>query len=349
MDDQLPDLLTETDQALLRLERSPRDAAALSDAIRLMRGVRRTPGFLGRPRLEPMARRAETVLAHVRDGALTVTPDLITAMLRALDRIRAIMAGTAAAGTASVEGDSGVAAALDALLRGAGSGAARTGDDWIDHDVAFGAGTPLPPRLASVLIVEAAGERFAMPQAWVAELVRTGVAGRDGPGTYGTVGGGIGRTPASRPRSRSQPLVHLSDLLRLRRTGPGRSGCPVVVACGPVGIVVDRVLGTERVLVKPVAPILRRATMFSGTATLGDDAVVMMLDPDGIARTIGERAPVPMPVARPISLAAPMRSGAPDWMVRLAACNDPRDQPAMGSWPSTDGSRAAGRVQLELV
>ena len=35
---------------------------------------------------------------------------------------------------------------------------------------------------------------------------------------------------------------------------------------------------------KPVAPILRHVTMFSGNTILGDGSVIMILDPNGIAR-----------------------------------------------------------------
>ena len=53
------------------------------------------------------------------------------------------------------------------------------------------------------------------------------------------------------------------------------------------GIVVDRVFDTEEIVVKPVAPILRHITMFSGNTILGDGSVIMILDPNGIARATG--------------------------------------------------------------
>ena len=41
-------------------------------------------------------------------------------------------------------------------------------------------------------------------------------------------------------------------------------------------------------VVKPVAPILRDITMFSGNTILGDGSVVMILDPNGLATSVGE-------------------------------------------------------------
>ena len=47
-----------------------------------------------------------------------------------------------------------------------------------------------------------------------------------------------------------------------------------------MGIIVDRVFDTEEIVVKPVAPILRHITMFSGNTILGDGSVIMILDPE---------------------------------------------------------------------
>ncbi len=54
-----------------------------------------------------------------------------------------------------------------------------------------------------------------------------------------------------------------------------------------LGVIVDRVFDTEEIVVKPVAPILRHITMFSGNTILGDGSVIMILDPNGIARATG--------------------------------------------------------------
>ena len=56
------------------------------------------------------------------------------------------------------------------------------------------------------------------------------------------------------------------------------------------GIIVDRVFDTEEIVVKPVAPILRHISMFSGNTILGDGSVIMILDPNGIAGATGESA-----------------------------------------------------------
>jgi len=152
---------------------------------------------------------------------------------------------------------------------------------------------PLTLAIVSALIVEAGGERFAIPQLSVVELVRASSE----PGSE-TVIERINGTPVLRLRDRLLPLVSLNGLLRLTaaETAEGASGAAetyiVVVAVGAttLGIIVDRVFDTEEIVVKPVAPIMRHITMFSGNTILGDGAVIMILDPNGIARATGIEA-----------------------------------------------------------
>ncbi|MBC7801794.1 MAG: chemotaxis protein CheW, partial [Gemmatimonadaceae bacterium] len=61
----------------------------------------------------------------------------------------------------------------------------------------------------------------------------------------------------------------------------------VQVGASRFGLIVDRVFDTEEIVVKPVAPILRHITLFSGNTILGDGSVIMILDPNGIARVAG--------------------------------------------------------------
>ncbi len=151
---------------------------------------------------------------------------------------------------------------------------------------------PLTLAIVSALIVEAGKERFAIPQLSVVELVRaqrgSNTAGREG--VSNSVIERINDTPVLRLRNRLLPLVSLTELLALGTDDRAGSAAHVVVAqVGQhmMGIIVDRVFDTEEIVVKPVAPILRHVTMFSGNTILGDGSVIMILDPNGIARASG--------------------------------------------------------------
>jgi two-component system chemotaxis sensor kinase CheA len=144
---------------------------------------------------------------------------------------------------------------------------------------------PLTLAIISALIVEAAGERFAIPQLAVAELVRSR-AGSEHCIEY------IKDAPVLRLRNKLLPLIHLGTLLKLdiKDRGAIDSGYVVVTQVGNqrFGLVVDGLFHTEEIVVKPMASKLRHIGMFSGTAILGDGAVIMILDPNGVAEKVGD-------------------------------------------------------------
>ncbi len=149
---------------------------------------------------------------------------------------------------------------------------------------------PLTLAIVSALVVQAGSERFAIPQISVVELVR---AGRQKGASVGGAGGNdclierINDTPVLRLRDRLLPLVNLAGLLELDDAGDGSIIVVAQVGANMLGIIVDRVFDTEEIVVKPVAPILRHITVFSGNTILGDGSVIMILDPNGIARATG--------------------------------------------------------------
>ena len=146
---------------------------------------------------------------------------------------------------------------------------------------------PLTLVIVAALIVEAAGERFAVPQSSVLELVH--VAATRDEGAAATIDR-IDGTPILRLRDRLLPLISLGSLLELPAptvAHPDPAGTYIVVLAvgtSSLGMIVDRVFDTEEIVVKPTAPILRHITMFSGNTILGDGSVIMILDPSGIAR-----------------------------------------------------------------
>jgi len=147
---------------------------------------------------------------------------------------------------------------------------------------------PLTLAIVSTLIVEAAGDRFAIPQLSVVELVRA----------QSNTEHRIERirdTPVLRLRNKLLPLVHLSKLLGITDRSPNAvvrpedDGFIVVMLVGnqTFGVVVDGVFHTEEIVVKPMSSMLRHITMFSGNTILGDGSVIMIVDPNGIAQALG--------------------------------------------------------------
>ncbi len=143
---------------------------------------------------------------------------------------------------------------------------------------------PLTLAIVSALIVEAGGDRFAIPQLSVVELVRARANSEHRIER-------IKDTAVLRLRNKLLPLIHLKKLLKIDdgSTSDPENGFIVVTQVGSqtFGIVVDGVFHTEEIVVKPMSTTLRHIDMFSGNTILGDGAVIMIIDPNGIAKALG--------------------------------------------------------------
>jgi len=178
--------------------------------------------------------------------------------------------------------------------RGVGMDVVRSNIEQIGGTVeiksAAGAGTnftikiPLTLAIVSALIVEVAGERFAIPQLSVLELVRAGGAGEHRIER-------IKDTPVLRLRNQLLPLLYLKEVFRLGDSERD-NGFVVVIQVGNqvFGAVVDGVLHTEEIVIKPMSSKLRHIAVFSGTTILGDGSVIMIVDPNGVAQALGRAA-----------------------------------------------------------
>ncbi len=143
---------------------------------------------------------------------------------------------------------------------------------------------PLTLAIVSALIVEAAGDRFAIPQLAILELVRVRSNSEHRIER-------IRDAAVLRLRNKLLPLVHLKKLLKIDEptAAEAESGFIVVTQVGSqiFGIVVDRVFHTEEIVVKPMSSRLRHIAMFSGTTILGDGSVILIIDPNGVVHAIG--------------------------------------------------------------
>jgi two-component system chemotaxis sensor kinase CheA len=117
---------------------------------------------------------------------------------------------------------------------------------------------PLTLAIMAALIVEASGERFAIPQFSVVELVRAGMSS----GHHVEL---INETPVLRLRDKLLPLVDLAQLLRLegaattlqRVTEHVLTAVVIQVGARLFGVLVDSVFRTEEIIgqadVEPLA------------------------------------------------------------------------------------------------
>ena len=179
-----------------------------------------------------------------------------------------------------------------------------------------GAGTtldlllPLTLAIVPALVVEAGGLRFAIPQAGVEELVRLydedlakleNVGGEDlfrrrrhllplvslrqvlaspvpmGPEDRARCGGEDRKCRSARLEAfRSGAEVGISETFAVLKAGRGR-----------FGLVLDRILGTEEIVVEPLHPGLGYPAIYAGATLLGDGEIALILDVQGVCRHAG--------------------------------------------------------------
>ena len=161
----------------------------------------------------------------------------------------------------------------------------------VDVESRVGRGTtwrlriPLTLAIMPALTVESAGELYAIPQISLLELVALG--GR----RIGTAIEYVGSAPVYRLRGTLLPLVGLRNVLE---TGPSAEpDAATVIAvlqadAQRFGLIVDRVLNTEEIVVKALSARLKAIGVYAGATLLSDGRVSLILDVQAIARrTLG--------------------------------------------------------------
>ncbi len=148
---------------------------------------------------------------------------------------------------------------------------------------------PLTLAIVSVLLVESGGQKFAVPQLNVLELVRTGSESEYAVET-------INDARVMRLRDKLLPLLSLRTTLQLPPAivtaedeyEPDSYVVVVRVGANDFGLVVDRIHDTEEIVVKPVSRVLGGLDVYSGNTILGDGSVILILDPGGLGKALGD-------------------------------------------------------------
>ncbi|MDR7252868.1 two-component system chemotaxis sensor kinase CheA [Nocardioides sp. BE266] len=141
---------------------------------------------------------------------------------------------------------------------------------------------PLTLAIIPALVVTAAENRFAIPQVNLLELVRLDAV--QAASAIENVHG----APVYRLRGRLLPLIDLREQLGLDAVERETTYVVVLQADNQqYGLVVDDILDTEEIVVKPLGNQLRHLPLYAGATIMGDGAVALILDATAIARKVG--------------------------------------------------------------
>ena len=136
---------------------------------------------------------------------------------------------------------------------------------------------PLTLAIVPAMIVTSQNDRFAIPQVKLVELVRI---------EKNNIEYLQGR-PVYRLRGNILPLIDLKEVLAKTETSISDEAINIVVLNSDshvFGLIVDEILDTADIVVKPLARFLKSIMIYSGATVLGDGSVAFILDVQGIAQ-----------------------------------------------------------------
>jgi two-component system, chemotaxis family, sensor kinase CheA len=186
---------------------------------------------------------------------------------------------------------------------------------------------PLTLAIVSALVVGSKGQRFAIPQLSIVELVGAGPASEHKIET-------INSARVLRLRDRLLPLVDLSQVLGVKVAtdddGNRRAASFVVVmqqANQLFGVIVDEVFDTEEIVVKPLSSAISEVRNFSGATILGDGSVIMIIDPASVSQSVGASEDVAEEIAEAVEIVRVPQNDITSMIVFRAGGDQPKAVP----------------------
>jgi two-component system chemotaxis sensor kinase CheA len=212
----------------------------------------------------------EAVFAQARAGGL-LAPDVPTDPTGVLDLI-------CSPGFSTRDGTdrgSGRGVGMDVVARAVEDlGGTLTLKTRAGQGTLFTARLPLTLAIAEALIVIVAGQKYAVPQIAVREVIEVE------PGSAAI----LENNELLLHRGGVLPLIRLADVFGLSR--PAGPFVALIVSEGgaTVAVAADRVLGVREIVVRSLADPLVQVPGVAGATELGDGRVVLILDTVGLAR-----------------------------------------------------------------
>lgn len=185
---------------------------------------------------------------------------------------------------------------------------------------------PLTLAIVSALVVGSKGQRFAIPQLSIVELVGAGPASEHKIET-------INSARVLRLRDRLLPLVDLSQVLGVRhsKSVDGKKEPAFVVVMQQAnqlfGVIVDEVFDTEEIVVKPLSTAISDVRNFSGATILGDGSVIMIIDPASVFQSVGTSEEASDEVAQTAEKVRKTRTDTTSMIVFTAGGDQPKAVP----------------------
>ncbi len=181
-------------------------------------------------------------------------------------------------------------------------GGSMTVETRAGEGTSFTVRLPLTLSIIQGLMVYSDDQLFALPMSAVANILEVPVQTLKGLS--------MGRRPLFSHEGEVFPFLHLGARLGLPVKPPARRKVPVLLvksAGRTLALQVDRLGGTQELVIKPLGPQLAELDALAGASILGDGRVVLILNTTGLWLTEELMAPPPAPA----EVAPPAAAGAP--------------------------------------
>ncbi len=161
----------------------------------------------------------------------------------------------------------------------------------IDVETRLGKGTkftiklPLTLAILTGLLIKLNGRTYALPMSSVVEIVRIPVSEMNS----------VKGQAVAVIRDKAIPLIWLHDHFGIERQKTKRKNVFIVVvgvAEKRLGLVVDKLIGNQEIVVKSIGSYIGKIDGISGATILGDGSVSLILDVIGIIKMVENRRPI---------------------------------------------------------
>ncbi|WP_392534440.1 chemotaxis protein CheW [Nostoc sp. C117] len=145
---------------------------------------------------------------------------------------------------------------------------------------------PLTLAIIPALIITSGGDRYAIPQANIQELVRLEAQAVNHIEMFYDV-------PVYRLRDTLVPLVYFDQVLQIANSDTNLEMFSLVIVQVDnyqFGLVVDTIEDIQDIMVKPLGKQLKAQSLFAGATILGDGTVTLIIDIVGLANRSGVTA-----------------------------------------------------------
>ncbi len=146
---------------------------------------------------------------------------------------------------------------------------------------------PLTLAIVPALLIGCQGQRFAVPQPNLVEMLHIGT--QASPAAVER----IDQATVIRLRGKLLPLIRLEEVFGLAPAGSSGDDRAVVAVLQSddlkFGLAFDEVYETQEIVVKPLDALVKQVEPFAGATILGDGTVALIIDVVGLASTAGLR------------------------------------------------------------